>query len=143
VASHHDSQGVTHADLTSRTVLPHSRISFCGPSLPISDEQVPLVVAAFFHGPDLAVNCGDQPWGTLRTPAIPLEVGRIFTFTLFAWEIPRRASQFSPLKMIAPECQSVFMLIAPPLWVVSGGFYFFNKRGSENADRSPRAFFTE
>jgi hypothetical protein len=86
-----------------------------------------------------AINQGHSP----HPRALPLELVRVFTFTLFAGEIPRRASQFSPLKMIAPECQPVFMPIAPPLWVVSRGFHSFNKRGSENADRSPRAFFTE
>jgi hypothetical protein len=107
-------------------------------------SQLALLLQVFFiHGPDLAINCGDQLWGNLRTPRPAVGTCAHFTFTLFAREIPRRASQFSPLKMIVSECQPVFVPIAPPLWVVSRGFYFFNKRGSENADRSPRAFFTE
>jgi hypothetical protein len=67
--------------------------------------------------------------------AIPLELVRILRLSFFAWEIPRRTSQFSPLNNDSAGMSACFYV---DCITFMGGF-----KRSENADRSPRAFFTE
>jgi len=89
------------------------------------------------HGPDLAVNCGDQPWGNLRTPAP-------FRWNLCAFYVyPFCVGNPAPRQPIFPsENDSAGMSVCfyANCTTFMGGLKRFLP---ENADRSPRAFFAE